>query len=91
MAWRPHRANSSPQAVVGGVDDHRIIRDAEAIQILKQSASKFVVPDHAVGFEAEPNLADRLRFEVSKDVHPGGVEVAEEKFASLRPSQRRSM
>ena len=42
-----------------------------------------VVLDHAVGMEAEARLALALRLEVREDVHPGGVEVAEERL--IRP------
>ena len=44
-------------AVVGGVNDDRVVGDAEVVELLEQLADVTVVLDHAVGIEAQAGLA----------------------------------
>ncbi len=65
-------------AVVGGVDDDRVIGDAEIVELLQDLADLSVVLHHAVRIEAEPGLALRLRLEPGPDVHAAWIEPDEE-------------
>ena len=55
------RPGESLGAVVGGVDDDRIVGDAEIVELLQKLADLPVMLDHAVRIDAEPGLALRLR------------------------------
>ncbi len=50
-------------AVVGRVHDDRVLGDAELVELVEQPADVPVVLDHAVGIDAEPGHALRLRLE----------------------------
>ena len=63
-------------AVVGRVHDDGVVGDAELVELVEQLADVAVVLDHAVGIDAEPGLALRLRLQVREDVHAGRVEPA---------------
>ena len=68
-------------AVVGGVDDDRVVGDAEVVELLEHRADHVVVLDHAVGIEADAGLAVGLLLQVRPDVHARGVEPHEERLA----------
>ena len=70
------------RAVVGGVLDDGIVRDAEVINELEQFAHLQVVLDHAVGVFVIALVA-MLGLDVGAEVHAGAVPPAEERFALL--------
>src|SRR5262249_7288665 len=70
-------------AVVGGVNDDGIIRDAEVVELLEEASNHLVMLDHAIGIKAQARLAITLLAEVREDVHARRVEVAEERLAGL--------
>ena len=66
--------------VVGAVNDDRVLRDPQLVQLIEQGADHLVVVDHGVvvhGLPA-PGLTDALWFGVGAKVHVGGVEPDEE-------------
>ena len=72
------------RAVVGRVDDDRIVGDAEIVERLEQLADVPVVLDHAVGIlgpRGQPRLVAMLGPHVRARVHPRRVEPAEERRA----------
>src|SRR5215467_4717695 len=71
------------RAVVGRVDDDRIIRDAEIVELLQQFANVRVMLHHAVGIDAKPGFVPRLGLEPCPDVHAGRTEPDEERLAVL--------
>ena len=64
-----------------GVEDDRVVGQAQPVHLVEQLADQRVVLDHAVGVEAQPGLAPVLLLHVREVVHPGGVEPAEERLA----------
>jgi hypothetical protein len=70
-------------AVIRGVDDNGVIRDAQIIQLLEQLANHAVVLHHTVGFQSKDGLALRVGLEVRPDMHSGRVEPAEKRLARL--------
>ena len=72
------------RAVVGRVEDDRVVRDAEVVERLEQLADVAIVLDHAIGIfgpGGQPWLVAMLRPHVRARVHPGVVEPAEERLA----------
>ena len=67
-------------AVVGGVDHDRVVGDAEIVELLQKLADLAVMLHHAVGIDAEPGLALRLRLEPRPDVHAARIEPDEERL-----------
>ena len=50
------RATHYLRTVVGGVDDDRVIHDAQIVEFLEQLADHPIVLDHPVGFQSKPVL-----------------------------------
>ena len=65
-------------AVVGGVDDDGVLRDAEVVQLLQQLADMPVMLDHPIGIDAEAGDAPAFRLQPRPDMHPRRVEPGEE-------------
>ena len=85
-AERRHRAvrpGVHVRAVVGGVDNDRVVGDAHVIERLEQRADRFVVLDHAVDVFAVAVLvaAAMLGANVRAQVHARAVQPAEERLA----------
>src|SRR5262249_55087134 len=68
-------------AVVGGVDDDRVVGDAEIVELLEQLTDLAVMLHHAIRIDAEPGLALGRRLEPGPDVHARRVEPDEERLA----------
>ena len=73
------------RAVVGGVDNDRVVGDAQVVEGLEDRADRLVVLDHAVDVLAVAVLvaAAVLGADVRAEVHARGVEPAEERFAGV--------
>ena len=74
------------RAVVGRVEDDRVVGDPQVVERLEQLADVAVVFDHAVGVlgpGGQPRRAAALGLDVGPEVHPGGIEPAEERLAGL--------
>ena len=72
------------RAVVGCVEDDRIVRELQIIQRLEQFADVPVVLDHAVGVlgpGGQTRRAAALGRDVGAEVHPRAVAPAEERLA----------
>jgi hypothetical protein len=67
-------------AVVGGVEDDRVVGDTEIVELFEQRPHLPVVLDHAVGIGPEPRHVLRLGFEMGEDVHPGRIKPDEERL-----------
>ena len=70
-------------AVVGRVDDDRVVGDPELVELREQLPHVPVVLHHAVGIEPETCLPLRLGLQMREDVHPGAVEVQEPRRPGL--------
>ena len=70
-------------AIVGRVHDDGVVFQAELLELGQQLADVAVVLDHAVGVDALPGLAVRLRLQVREDVHAGRVPPDEEGLVGL--------
>ncbi len=73
------------RAVVGGVDDDRVIGDAHVVERFEQRADGVVVLDHAVDVFAVAVLvaAAMLGADVRAQMHARGVAPAEERLARI--------
>src|SRR6185437_11234190 len=71
------------RTVIGRVDDDRVVRDTQIVQLFQQVPDMAVMLDHPVGIQPLARLAFRRRLQMRVYVHPGGVEVAEPRFAGL--------
>src|SRR5262249_20007561 len=71
------------RAVVGAVDDDRVVGDPEIVELLEHPADHVVVLDQAVGIEADAGTALRGWLEMRPHVHARGVEPHEEGLAAL--------
>ncbi len=67
--------------VVGAVDDDRVLREAELVELVQQRTDDVVVVDHrvVVGRLPAAGLPDALGLRVGAEVHVGGVEPEEER------------
>jgi hypothetical protein len=72
-------------AVVGAVDDDRVVGEAQVIEVVEQLAHHVVVVDHRVVVVRlpPPGLAPTLGLGVGPEVHVGGVEPHEERLLGL--------
>jgi hypothetical protein len=70
-------------AIIGGVDDDRVVSCAQIVDELKELTDMSVRFHHPVGINAEAGLALGFLLQVGEDVHPRGVEVAEPRAAGL--------
>ncbi len=71
--------------VVGGVDDDRVVGDAQLVEQVEQLADVLVVVDHRVVVRRlpAPGLTHALRLRVRVDVHVGHVHPDEERGAAV--------
>src|SRR5271155_839854 len=70
-------------AVVGRVDDDRVVRDPQVVELLQELAHLAVVLDHAVGINTQASLSLRRRFQTSPDMHAAWIEPHEERLLVL--------
>ena len=73
-------------AVVGRVQDDRVVGDAELVELVEELPDVAVVLDHPVRVDAQAGDALRLGLQVGEDVHPGRVPPHEERLVvRVRP------
>ena len=70
-------------AIIGGVDDNRIIGDLQVLELLQELAYMSVSLYHAVCVDPQSRLSFRRRLEMRPDMHTGCVEPDEERFVRL--------
>ena len=56
----PSGHEKASATVVGGVDDDRVVGDAEVVELSQELANLAIVLHHAVGIDAEPGLSPEL-------------------------------
>ena len=71
------------RAVVAGVHDDGVVRDAEVVELLEQLADLAVVLDHAVRIEAQAGFALGLLLQARPDVHARGIPPDEKRLVGL--------
>ena len=70
-------------AVVGGIDDNRIVRDTQVIQFIEQNADVTIVLEHSIVVKPLPRGAQLFFFNVSVLMHAGGIKPDEERLTAL--------
>jgi hypothetical protein len=65
-------------AVVGRIEDNRVISDAEVVKLLEQFSDHAIVLNHTVGRHSQTGLAFRLGLKMREDMHATRIEPAEE-------------
>ena len=78
------RPSVEVRSIVGAVKNDRVIRDAELIKLIQESADQIVVAHHGVVIKPLTGQALFLFRGVRPKVHAGGVEPNEEGFVVLR-------
>ena len=81
----PVRPRVHVRTVVGAVDDDRVLRESELVQLVQQGADDLVVVDHrvVVGRLPAAGLSQAFRLRMRAEVHVRGVEPDEERRAGL--------
>ena len=70
-------------AVVGGIENDRVVGEAEVVEGLEELADMAVMLHHAVAVLILPRLAEARFLDVGAEVHAGGIPPAEERLATL--------
>src|SRR5262249_28133381 len=65
------RPKCNLRAIVGGVENDRVVGDTQIVELLEELTDHAVVLDHAVGVNPLAGLAKRLWLEMGEDVHAG--------------------
>ena len=76
----PPSGQDAVSAVIGAVDDDRIVRNSEIIELLGHLAYHVVMLDHSVGIDPYTGSPPKFLLQMRPDVHPSGAKPNQERL-----------